>query len=203
MRAVRYVTGSVATLLVLVLCASPATAYKHLSANGTTGTHGMTDKRSSPGADCTYRFTRFGTQWELRRIKIRPPNVEAAPLQADPEQQVGWRFTVERRYKDAFHVEPGPWVHLYTSPTQKRMTDADHDAPFTPIEVGIRIPGDSSSDVWYKYRVIVKVFWYRDNGSVNGTALMRNMWFKSFFDDGGGISKQRWSCLSHFYSPPG
>jgi hypothetical protein len=186
-------------LLAHAMSASPAAAYKHLGANGTTGTHSLTDNRSSPGADCQYRFFDRGTQWELRRINVRPPNVEAAPAQADPEQQVGWNFTVERRKFNAF-TDPGPWVHRYTSPTQKRMTDADHDAEFTPMDVSVQVPDDASSDVWYKYRVVVEVFWYRDNGSVSGSAMMRNMWFKSFFDD--DSAKQRRSCFTNFDQPP-
>lgn len=199
-RPARYLVAFAATMLALVIGASPVAAYKHLGTTGNTGTHSLTDTRSSPGADCVYRFSDVGTAWELRRIWVDPPNVQASAFH-EGNQQVGWRFTVERRYSDAFHPQPGPWEHRYTSPIQKRMTDADHDASFSARDVRVHVPDDASSDVWHHYRVIVKVFWYRDNGSVSGTATMRVEWFKSFF--GNDTAKQRWSCRSHFFQPPG
>jgi hypothetical protein len=66
--------------------------------------------------------------------------------------------------------------------------------------MGVRVfvPNDASSDVSYHYRVIVKVFWYRDNGSVSGTARMRLEWFKSLV--GNDTRKQRLSCRSQYLS---
>lgn len=198
-RPTRCLVAFAAATLALVIGGLPVAAYKHLGTTGTTGTHSLTDTRSSPGADCRYRFIDRGTAWELRRINVRPPNVQASVFH-DGNQQVGWRFTVQRRYADAFHEQPGPWEHRYTSPTQKATTDADHDASFSPMDVSVQVPDDASSDVWYRYRVIVKVFWYRDNGSVSGTARMRVEWFKSYFGD--DTAKQRWSCRSTFFQPP-
>ncbi len=193
-----YLVALAASLVALVISAAPVTAYKHLGITGTTGTHSLTDTRSSPGADCRYRFFDRGTAWELRRINVRPPNVQASAFH-EGNQQVGWRFTVDRRQFNAF-TDPGPWKHRYTSPTQKATTDADHDASFSPMDVSVQVPDNSSSDVWYQYRVIVKVFWYSDNGSVSGTARMRVEWFKSYF--GNDTAKQRWSCRSQFFRPP-
>lgn len=198
-RPTRYLVAFAASLIALVIGASPVSAYKHLGTTGNTGTHSLTDTRSSPGADCVYRFSDVGTAWELRRINVRPPNVQASVFH-EGNQRVGWRFSVERRESNAF-TGSGSWIHRYTSPTQKRTTDADHDASFSPMDVSVRVPEVASSDVWYHYRVIVKVLWYRDNGSVSGTARMRVEWFKSFFGD--DTAKQRWSCRSHFFQPPG
>ena len=78
----------------------------------------------------------------------------------------------------------------------KATTDADHDASFSAMGVRVRVPDNASDDIWYSYRAIVKVIWYRDNGTVSGTARMRVEWFKSFVGD--DTSKQRWSCRSHF-----
>jgi len=199
-RTARHVLALSAALVAFVLGAAPVAGYEHLGTTGNTGTHSLTDTRSSPGADCVYKFFDAGTAWELRRIKVRPPHAQASAFHSNGDQQVGWRFTVERRYVDAF-TGAGVWQHRYTSPIQKRMTDADHDASFSAMDVRVNVPDDASSDVWYKYRVVVKVFWYRDNGSVSGTATMRIEWFKSFF--GSDTAKQHPTCRSHFFRPPG
>jgi hypothetical protein len=195
----RAVLAFAASLLSLAICVTPVAGYKHLGTTGNTGTHSLTDTRSSPGADCRYRFFDRGTAWELRRIKVRPPNAQASAFH-EGDQEVGWRFTVERRFINAFAEEPGPWEHRYTSPIQRATTDAEHNAEFLPMDVRVRVPGDASADGRYQYRVTVKVLWYRDNGTVSGTAKMRVEWFQSFFGD--DTAKQRWTCRGHFFQVP-
>jgi hypothetical protein len=200
LRPTHYLVAFTGTLLALVVGASSVAAYKHLGTTGNTGTHSLTDTRSAPGAQCIYRFSDVGTAWKLRRIIVRAPNVQASIFHKG-EQQVGWRFRVDRRDADAFHEQPRPWKHRYTSPIQKARTDADRDASFSAMDVPVRVPDDASSDVWSHYRVIVEVFWYRDDGGVSGTAKMRVKWFKSHFGD--ETANQRWKCRSTFFQPPG
>jgi hypothetical protein len=100
-RRTRFLVSITGVLLTLVIGATPVAAYNHLGTTGTTGTHSLTDTRSTPGADCLYRFKDSGSAWELRRITVDPPNVQANAFQ-DGDQEVGWRFTVDRRYSDAF-----------------------------------------------------------------------------------------------------
>src|SRR5918992_4031416 len=126
-RPTRYRLALAAATLALVLGASPVAGYKHLGTTGNTGTHSLTDTRSSPGGECDYRFQDAGTMWALRHVIIDPPNAQASAFHDGATQQVGWRFTVHRKQFNAF-TEPGPWTHRYTSPTQKATTDADHDA---------------------------------------------------------------------------
>lgn len=190
----RHLLVLVTATLAIVISSSPVVAYRHLGTTGSTGTHGLTDTRSSPGADCLYRFSDVGTAWELRRINVDPPNAQASAFQ-EGTQRVGWKFTVERQTVSAFSDEPGPWEHRYTSPVMKATTDADHDAAFSPMGVRVTVPDEASSDVKFFYRVIIKAIWYRDSGGVSGTGRMRVAWFKSFM--GNDSTTQRWSCRSH------
>lgn len=182
-----------------IVVSAPVAAYKHLGTTGNTGTHSLTDTRSRPGASAQYRYSDEKFSWVLRHLDVRPPNVEATLLERKGDQQVGWSFTVDRKLR-CLCDNQGEWEHRYTSPIQKRITDADHDADFTPMGVRVIVPrfsGDPPEHVYY-YRVIVNVFWYRNNGTVSGTARMRVEWFKSTME-GDHVEKQRWSTQSWCY----
>ena len=61
------------------------------------------------------------------------------------------------------------WTTTYRSPIQKATAYSDVKASFDSMSVPVRVPADSWDDP-YIYRVRVKMFWYRSDGSVQGTA---------------------------------
>lgn len=195
----RFILALVVASVGALAASASAAAYQHLGTTGNTGTHSLTDTRARPGATSLYRYSEDKFSWILRHIDVRPPNAEATLLERSGDQQVGWSFTVERRLR-CLCDEQGTWEHRYTSPIQKRITDADHNADFTPMGVRVFVPGFSGDppENTYYYRVTVNVFWFRDNGTVSGTARMRVEWFKSLMD-GDHVEKQRWSSQSWCY----
>lgn len=184
----------VAAAVGLIVGAQPVAAYSELRTTGTVGAHSLTDTRRSPGADCLYRFSDRGTAWYLRRITVDAPNVRAVPGQG--EQEVGWSFTIDRQSR-GLGFGTTPWEHRYTSPVMKETTDSSHDASFSAMGVRVISSQQSNPDNKHWYRATVKVFWYRPNGNVMGTAKMRVEWFKAFM--GNDSDKQRWSCTGHVF----
>jgi hypothetical protein len=179
----------------VLAAAGPVAAYKELGTTGAVGAHSLTDTRTTPGADCVYRYQAHGSGYFLRRIVVDAPNVRAVPGKG--EQEVGWSFTVERLVRGLGGPTDTPWEHRYTSPVMKRTTDSSHDASFSTMEVRVRSSGQSNPDNKFWYRTTVKVFWYDANGNVTGTAKMRVEWFKTFM--GPDSDKQRWSCTGHIF----
>jgi hypothetical protein len=121
----------------------------------------------SPGFDSEvgcYSRTVSTTPWEikLRRLLVMPPKLDASST-----QRVGWRFIVQRS-------KGGVWTRVYRSPVQRALGDA----AFTQMGVKVTVPawptGDSLRS--HPYRVLIKAFWYRADGSIKATA-------KSVVDD--------------------
>jgi hypothetical protein len=189
----RYTFVLVAVAIGVLVAAQPAWAYKEVRQSGTVGMHSLTDTSSSPGADCIYRYRSGWGLWQLKRINVDAPNVRAVPSQGD--EQVGWRFTVQRRAFSAFSNHPGPWEHRYTSEVFKAVTDSTHDAAFSPAAVRVNVPVEPGSDVVFIYRAVVKAYWYRANGSVLGTATMRVGWYNSV--KGSGSETQHRACSDY------
>jgi hypothetical protein len=79
-------------------------------------------------------------------------------------QLVAWRFIVERS-------GTGPWNFqvTYRSPNQWGTAHTDSPALFSRMSVPVNVPdGDT-----FFYRVKVKMFWYRRDGSIQGTGVHR------------------------------
>jgi hypothetical protein len=186
----RFTLIVVAAALAALMGALPVSAYTELKTTGTVGMHSLTDTSSSPGADCIYRYKSGWDLWQLKRINVDPPNVRAVPAQGN--EQVGWRFTIQRRAYSAFSNHPGPWEHRYTSEVFKAVTDSTHDAAFSPAGVRVNVPVEPGNDVAFAYRAVVKAYWYRANGSVLGTATMRVGWYSSV--KGSGSETQHRAC---------
>ena len=112
-------------------------------------------------AKCRYNVTEGGTYgWTealLKRIVLQPPTV----AKVAGTKSVGWRFVVERSLDRA----APPWVVIYRSPRQR----ANSSAGFAPMRVAVNVPQEDAtphgrSAIWY--RVTLKMFWYRADGSV-------------------------------------
>ncbi|MDQ3937865.1 MAG: hypothetical protein M3253_04195 [Chloroflexota bacterium] len=97
----------------------------------------------------------------MKRIDVRPPKMRSV----GSRQRVGWRFFVQR---SLLYEEP-VWTTTYKSPIQKATAYSGVNASFDSMSVSVRVPADSWDDP-YIYRVRVKMFWYRSDGRVQGTA---------------------------------
>ncbi|CAN5640265.1 hypothetical protein BH23CHL6_BH23CHL6_08530 [soil metagenome] len=107
---------------------------------------------------CRYEAISGGTYgWttaRLRRIRVDPPEMWAMRA----KQKVGWRFVVQRSVDDA------SWTVTYRSPLQKSTAYADRAASFTKMVVDVKLPAvPDKADV--AYRVVIKAFWYRSDGT--------------------------------------
>lgn len=157
-----------AALVVAVLAISPVLADEELAHTGTVGFHALRDAASAGGAICRYKRINpspggYSYEAKLKWIDVRPPKVRAI----SGSQEVGWRFMVER----VRQVANDTWVLRYTSPIQRDVTNVSTNAEFTLRGINVVLSTTSADDdPQYLYRVKVKMFWYRANGTVQGTA---------------------------------
>lgn len=129
------------------------------------GATGGTVATSTGGeARCRYAATqvgRFGwTEARLRRIVVTPPTVYGTTR----GQTVGWRFVVQRS------IDGGAWSLTYRSPVQTATASPSRAASFSKLDVDValpRPPAGADWDLWdVHYRVTLKTFWYRADGTV-------------------------------------
>ena len=150
----------------------PVAAQTEIGHTGTVGFHTLRDTEARPGATCTYTQRDGSYFWEgdLTRIGVRPPRMRAAM----GNQQVGWRFVVQRR---AWDGEFGPWKNKFFSPIQWDVTDTTHDASFTWMGVDVDVPTSNPDEPpEYLYRVRVKMFWRNASGDTTGMAVHEVDW---------------------------
>jgi hypothetical protein len=107
---------------------------------------------------CRYRAVsvgRFGwTTARLKRIRVDPPSMWAMRA----KQKVGWRFVVQRS------IDSAPWKVTYRSPIQKSTAYSDRPASFSKMVVDVKLPSVKDK-TRVEYRVTIKAFWYRSDGS--------------------------------------
>jgi hypothetical protein len=172
-RVLRSVVIGVTAISALAI-AQPALAYTELGTTGTVGAHKLQDTKSDPGAGCS--FKQVGTnQYRLTHIYVFTPFMKGVPGMG--EEHVAWSFTVQRRIVRSGGA--GPWQDDYTSPKFRSHTDSTRYAGFD-LEEGVRVvvPFAQSSAKSANYRVIVKLFWYKSDGTtILGTATDRVDWY--------------------------
>jgi hypothetical protein len=162
----------------MVACAALVGNVAPVAAAGTVGAWSLTDTPSSPGANVKYRWVDatgdYGSEdhWRIRRIVVQPPNVKA--VAGKSQQTVGWQFTIQR--VQCFEP-PCYWEHRYTSPVHKATTSDAANAAFTAQSVSVRIPPEAEAGLFH-YRAIVKMFWFKGDGSVQGTAKSRVRYYR-------------------------
>jgi hypothetical protein len=101
------------------------------------------------------------TEARLAKLVVSPPNV----LAQSGTQTVGWRFIVKR----SLSWDEGPWKITYRSPIQRASATTSSAAAFSKMKVDVTVPNvENQSHVYYE--VILKVFWYGADGSVQSTA---------------------------------
>ncbi len=162
-------------LLAAVLAIGPVAADTELGHKGDVGLHWLKDSNESGGAKCSYVTTFQGPtshRWGLKRIYVRPPRVRAI----SGSQTVGWRFIVQR-----MEGNEGSWATTYRSPIQKRTASVSARAPFSEMGVKVVVP-EFADDL--SYRVIVKMIWFRTDGSQQGSAKHKVDFFRMQQDDG-------------------
>lgn len=150
-------------------------ADTELGHTGMVGAHGLRDASDNPGVTCNYSFN--GVRFKLASIKVRAPRVLAADRDSNKidHRRVGWRFIVQKMPTGpgavvADAVLPGgvppSWTNYYKSPVQKATAYENAFAPFSPMTRSISTANDGA-----RYRVLIKMFWYRRDGSKEGTAI--------------------------------
>ena len=144
-----------------------------LPQTGTVGVYSLNDTSASPGVQATYRYVSKYDSWKLGKIIVHAPSVSA--VSGKTAQKVGWKFTIQRRFCDFGFCTK--WSDDYTSPTFTAVTNDVTNAAFADKSVGVR-PGPFGYDGGYGYRAIVKMFWYRPSGSVQGTAKVRVYYYQ-------------------------
>ncbi len=117
---------------------------------------------------CYNRTLSTNPELELRRFLVLPPDFGEASA------SVGWRFIV-RRSSDGLDYK-----ETYRSPIQRAQTSDG----FSPMGVKVSVP-----DGWpthdpegYPYRVIIKAFFYRADGSLKSTAKSAVVDFRIWVD---------------------
>lgn len=161
----RMCTAAGLALAALVLAVGPVLADTEKGHTGQVGVHMLRDSLQKPGVECHYVAKpdpQIGE--DLASFTVRAPKVFARIKTGGVDRgKVGWRFMIEQA---PGNNSSGPWTAFYTSPVWKRMASDTQFASFSARSASPTIPADDRS-----FRVKVKMFWYRGDGSTSGTAL--------------------------------
>lgn len=190
----RVASAVVGAALLTMVAVGPALADNELGHTGQVGPHSLRDSSRQSGATCTYERVvpspgGYHYEGRLKKLNVRPPKVRAIA----GTQTVGWRFIVQLAASQ--NNTAGPWQTTYKSPTKTASTDSTHDAWFWAKSIGgINVPTSSADDgpPWYVYRVLVKMFWYWPDGSIQGTATHEVQYYR--WVSGGGWTEPNEEC---------
>lgn len=145
------ILGLVLAALATVVGVGPALA-------GTTSSdYGSTVK-------CNYRTSSPGPAFTagLKRIIVAPPKMFAKSGQ----QTVGWRFIVRRTIDEGDY----PSHHVtYRSPIQTATATTVKAADFESMRVDVALPKNIEDPRNVFYEVVIRMIWYRPDGSVKST----------------------------------
>lgn len=172
---------AVAAFAILCLAASqPVLADTALGHTGTVGVHSLTDTSGKPGARCSYNFNSMLGLGKLKSITVRPPNMSA--VAGRTSQIIGWQFTIQRRFVGS---STGPWKNIYRSIRQTTSIGGSGDSGgFSSLTAPISLPSNEGETGEHYYRVIVKMFWYHKDESVQGTARNRVDFYRGVMNTG-------------------
>ena len=163
-------------VVMLLVGASPVFADSEIrdSWSGEIAWHRLVDGPAKAGMTVHYGQTAFGTEeqpgrewWTVDEISVRPPKMRGIR----DNQLVAWRFIVERGKIGTGVWVPPDWKVTYRSPSQRSRAYADYPAVFSKMSVPVVVPGAHSGGDSWAYRVKVKMFWYRRDGTIQATAL--------------------------------
>ena len=198
MRSTRPVLAFVSAILLSIIAAGPVLADTELGHTGTVGFHELRDGRNG-GAICRYEElfpspSNFEYEAELDWIDVRPPKMKAAA----GRQRVGWRFIVERR--DYIRPDLTDWFVVYRSSVQQAVTNTKTNAAFATMGFRPNVPADRFEELPIaSFRVQVKMFWYGEGQTIEGTATHLVDRYKAIYanDDGADptIALERSQCV--------
>jgi hypothetical protein len=179
----------VGVTLGMLVAVSPVAAATELGRSGVVGPHKVVDKQTYAGATCTYAHVAGRpNNSSLVQISVSSPHVWAVAGAGD--QRVGWNFSVQRR---SFGLGGhGSWSTRYTSPRFTEWATHTREADFTSASVKVTVPGSANAEFYFEYRVIVKLFWFGDDGSITGSARKLLLWY--FQDDAKTYDTQNFPC---------
>ncbi len=141
-------------VVMLLVAATPVAADTSMSHTGVVGPHRLVDTSSRPGMTCEMSQLPSG-YWTMHAVSVRPPRMRGTR----DGQRVAWRFTIQRSA-----TGPWNWQTYYRSPLQYGTADVHTPAAFYGMSAWV------SGSGFYWHRVRVKMFWYRANGTLVGTA---------------------------------
>ncbi|MEP7361573.1 MAG: hypothetical protein ABI744_08340 [Chloroflexota bacterium] len=134
----------------------------------------------------------------LKRIDVSPPRLYALNSST---ANVGWRFIVERQRFDQ-QVSPAPWKQTYKSTLQTAQASPTVAAPFATMTVKVRLPvlTDPQEYSWNEvyYRVTLKLFWYRADGTTQQAVTHKMKHYENWIDGHYG-----WSAKGDYSCPGG
>ena len=158
--------------LALVACLSVGQVALADGTTGSVGNYLFTDASGHVGATCKYTAdqNQSNSYW-ITRITAKPPSVWWPDRNSNSNTEhgkVGWRFIVKYNNGGGFHVETRSSIQKATAYEDSQQPyGSSTKAPFTKMTVSFKGKARTSVAQW---RVVVKVFWYRKNGTVQGTA---------------------------------
>jgi hypothetical protein len=142
------------------------------STTGSVGNYLTTDTSVTPGATCQYpTFASGASKTWLSKVVAKPPSIWWPDRSSDSNTEhgkVGWRFLVQ------FNNGGPGWTTVVKSSVQKAIAYEDSQSPYNPstkapltkMSVGVNAKA-TGQGVW---RVVVKAFWYKKNGTKLGSA---------------------------------
>lgn len=158
------------SLVLLLPTAGPVAADTELGHTGTVGNHNLSDIEKAPGVTCKHG-KRSG---RLLEMVVAPPTVYASS--GVFYQQVGWRFVIQRRA-----APKKPWKQFHASPIEKGGAYAPYWAIFPARSASLTLPAADTKQT--RYRVIVVMFWYGEDGKQVGRARHLVDWYGPYGPD--------------------
>jgi hypothetical protein len=167
------------------VAAGPVAADFELGHKGKVGPHSTVDSIEAASVRCNYKTVAekdypdeyYLWRGKLTRLEVIPPKVRSVI----GTQRVGWRFIVQRALNPELTFSDS-WKTTYRSAVQTATATETKRARFTPMYVPVDVPR-ASADRSYGYRIVVKMFWYRADGSVQGTARHLLSYYETFFKE--------------------
>ena len=162
----------------VLFAAGPTAAYQVISEVGPHGEVWLDDSMATPAGTCKYGDVVYSNWAYLEWMKIKAPHVFAADRNSDKRDHrvVSWQWKLQRLGTNATK-----WKTIKESGIQKKTAYEDQQAAFTPMTINYMAVNEDpnhnvSADVKFRGLVIIK--WYKNDGSVESTVKLVPDWYK-------------------------